>query len=323
MDKDLIPEVSIIMPVYNGSKYVAKAIESILGQTFTNFEFLIIDNASEDNTLEIISSFKDPRIKLIKNPRNLHLIKSLNIGLEISRGKYVARMDHDDISLPRRLEVEHNFLEQHPTVAIVGTWSIIIDGNDTPIKIHKNPTGSNVIKYELLFGNTTTHPSIMMRKDIIIEAKGYDEKWLNTEDYNLYSRVIQSHEIANIPEPLLYYRTHGSSLTGAASSQSIIRENTFRMMKENIQRYFSMTEREYHLVTRVLINRIPDPSISIHDILETLKLYKKIHRAFLDKEGSRLSSEDRRLINQRYRGRRDLMFKKYLIAHYHRLTGKS
>lgn len=320
MDKDLEPQISVIMPVYNGEAYVAEAIESILGQTFTDFEFLVIDNASTDGSATIIKSFNDPRIKVISNPVNLGLIGSLNVGLQAARGKYVARMDHDDIALPERFQKEYDFLETHPEVAIVGTWSRIINSDGVYIKTHRNPLRSNVIKYELLFGNTITHPSIMMRRKEILALGGYDPQWVHTEDYNLYSRAVRKYQLANIGETLLNYRMHGTSLTGSPDSQAIIHGNTKKMIRENISFYLPLSDEDHRLITEVLIARHPNPKLTFHEVLVAHRLHKKIYEAFLLKEGGMLDTQDRHELRGRYTGRRNLLFKKYLVGKYHLIT---
>ena len=322
MDQDLIPAISVIMPVYNGEAYVGKAIESILSQTFTDFEFLIIDNASADRTSEVIAAFKDPRIRIIKNPVNLGLIGSLNVGLQVARGKYVARMDHDDIAYPERFQKEYDFLDAHPEITIVGTWSTLINPEGKEMKDHRNALRSNVIKYELLWGNSLTHPSLLMRRKEIVELGGYDPLWVHTEDFNLYSRAIKKYKLANIPEPLLYYRVHGSSLTGSADSQAIIHENTKKMIRENISYYIPITDEEHRLVTQVLIARLPNPKQQLKDVLAAHSLHKKIYQAFIQKEAPALDSQDRGEVAGRYTARRNLMFKKYLVGKYHLFTKK-
>ncbi len=322
MDKDLVPAISVILPAYNAEAYIKGSIESILAQTFKDFEFIIINNASTDRTVEIVESFKDPRIKLITNPSNLGLIGSLNVGLKAARAKYVARMDHDDIAFPERLQKEYEYLEAHPEIVIVGTWSNIMDSQGSFIRLHRNPILNGVIKYELMFSNSLTHPSIMMRREIILKEGGYDPEWVNTEDYNLYSRIIRKYKLANIPEPLLNYRVHGASLTGESSSQAIMHANTKKMIRNNIGNYFPITDNDENLITQVLIARHPNPKLKLKDVLAASKLYSKIHAAFLQKEKLSLTSEEVQEIQSRYSGRRKLMFKKYLVGKYHLLTRK-
>jgi glycosyltransferase involved in cell wall biosynthesis len=319
MDKPLNPEISIIMPVYNGMPHLPAAIKSLLHQTYRNFELIIINDGSTDNSLDTIRSFSDGRIHIIDNPKNLHLIASLNIGLEAARGPYIARMDQDDISMPDRLQKEFDFLETHPEVVIVGTWSKLIDSEGKEIGIHKNPLRNNLIKYDLLFGNTVTHPSVMMRRKEIMEIGGYDPAWVNTEDYNLYSRVIKKYCIANIGEPLLHYRVHGASLTGLADSQAIIHENTKKMIYENISYYFPLSEEERRLVNEMIVARNPNPNAKLKDVLRARKLHAKIYHAFLAKENSSLDEEDRQELGARYAARNKLMSTKYLVGKYHKL----
>ncbi len=322
MNASLTPAISVILPAYNAEKYIRESLESILSQTFSDFEFIIINNGSTDSTVSIVQSYSDPRIKLINNSENLGLIASLNLGLQAARGKYIARMDHDDISYPTRFEKEHAYLESHPDIVIVGTWSTIIDPSGNVIKIHKNSLRHNVIKYELLFGNSITHPSIMMRRKEILELGGYDPQWINTEDYNLYSRAVKKYELTNLPEPLLYYRVHGGSLTGSPDSQAIIHENTKKMIRKNISYYIPVTDEDHHLITQVLTARHPNPKLKFAHVWTAHQLHKKLYRAFLAKESAMLDKEDRQEIKGRYAARRKLLFTKYLVGKYHLLTRK-
>ncbi len=158
-------KVTILMPVYNGEKYLKEALESILNQTFTNFEFLIINDASTDNSKNIINSFNDHRIKLIENKENLGLTKSLNKGISISQSEYIARMDADDISLPKRLGIQVKFMDKHPEIGAVGTWAKIIgDKNKKHIKTYSN---FEKIKAVSFFKNIIVHPSVRIGRKLI------------------------------------------------------------------------------------------------------------------------------------------------------------
>ncbi len=323
MDKNIVPDISIVMPVYNGLPYLPQAIESILSQTFINFEFIIINDASKDRSLEVIRSYSDPRIKIIDNPKNLHLISSLNIGLRAAQGKYVARMDQDDISFPERLNKQYDFLQSHPDVILVGTWSNIMNSVEKFIKVHKNPLRSNVLKYELMFGNTITHPSIMFRKEAIQNIGGYGVEWINTEDYNLYSRLIRSHKLANIGEPLINYRVHKTSLTNEKSSQVVMHENTKKIIRENISHYITLSDSDHQLITQVLIARHADSKLPLSLMMRAQHLHREIYLSFLQKESAHLDTRDKKEIRVRYIARRNLLFKKYLVGKYHLLTHKN
>lgn len=206
------PKVTVLMPVYNGEKYLREAIDSILDQTFTNFEFIIIDDGSLDNSVEIIKSYQDPRIRLIKNEHNQGLVYSLNLGLSLAQGKYVARMDCDDISLPERLQKQIEFLDKNAEIAVVGTWVKIFNekkGNQTTWQC---PIDSLSIKWNLLFHNPIPHSSVMFRKDIILSNHGYSQEMLDVEDYDLWRRLASKVLLANLPSVLLFYRQHDSNI---------------------------------------------------------------------------------------------------------------
>ncbi|MCP8319033.1 MAG: glycosyltransferase, partial [Candidatus Methylarchaceae archaeon HK01B] len=139
------PKITILMSVYNGEKYLREAIDSILNQTFKDFEFLIINDGSTDRTVEILRSYHDSRIKIITNEKNMGLTKSLNKGLKIARSEYVARMDADDISYPRRLEVQYEYMKKNPDVGIVGSWNDVIDDKGNTIDYRKHSLSSEDI----------------------------------------------------------------------------------------------------------------------------------------------------------------------------------
>lgn len=199
------------MPVYNGEKYLAEAIESILNQTFTDFEFLIINDGSTDNSVEIISSYKDPRIKLVHNDKNLGLIHTLNKGIDLSRGEYIARMDCDDISLPDRLGKQVAFMDSHPYVGISGTWFRHI--GEKGGKSFFLPTEHEHIRCGLLFHTMLAHPSLLMRKKLLLTNNlYYNPAYKNAEDYELLVRAMKFLTLRNIGEILLLYRTHGDQV---------------------------------------------------------------------------------------------------------------
>jgi glycosyltransferase involved in cell wall biosynthesis len=200
------PRVTVLMPGYNGEKYLNDSIESILKQTYTDFELLIIDDASEDNSKKIINSYNDNRIKLISNNVNLGLIKSLNNGLKLARGEYIARMDTDDISHPERLERQVKYLDEHPDIGICGTWV-----QTTGILKHtwRFPIEHDEIRATLFIKNSIAHPSVMMRKDLLIKNHlYYDEHYRHVEDYELWVRSSRLIHLSNIGEVLLNYRLH-------------------------------------------------------------------------------------------------------------------
>ncbi len=204
------PKITVLMPVYNGEEYLRDAIKSILYQTFKDFELLIINDGSSDQSEEIIKSFIDHRIHLIKNERNLGMVDTLNIGIKEARGKYIARMDQDDISLPSRLKKQYDFMENNPEIGISGSWVKKIGKKKNFIS--KYYTEHNELSAYLLFGTPFAHPTIIMRK-AIIEPNNlfYNPEYKNAEDIELWSRAFAVTKITNFPEVLLYYRSHSKS----------------------------------------------------------------------------------------------------------------
>ena len=213
-----IPKISVLMPVYNCELYIKEAIDSILNQTFADFEFLIIDDASSDDTIEIIKSYKDSRIKLIEKAENSGISNSLNLGLSIAKGKYIARMDGDDISLSERFAKQVAFLDANPDVVLCGSALKVI-GTD---KIICYPEHHDSIKLNLLKHNCIIHPSVMLRKCVLDEhCLIYDLKKEPAEDYDLWVRLCSISKLYNLQEVLIYYRIHDSQVSHMRNKQQI------------------------------------------------------------------------------------------------------
>jgi glycosyltransferase involved in cell wall biosynthesis len=205
-----MPKLTVLMTVYNGEAYLRETIASILNQTYKDFRFLIIDNASGDNSREVIRSFRDPRIDLVALPENIGQIAALNKGLALIDTTYVARMDADDISLPRRFERQLAFMESHPFVGVCGTFVITFHGKKE--NRYTWPCQSDDIKVKLLFECTIAHPTVMMRKSFFDKhGLRYNESLGHSEDWELWQRGARCFELANIPEFLLRYRIHGAN----------------------------------------------------------------------------------------------------------------
>lgn len=210
MDK---PMVTVLMSVYNGERFLREAIDSILDQTFTNFEFLIVNDGSTDKSVEIIESYKDTRIRLINNEKNLKLIASLNKGISLARGKYIARMDCDDISMPDRLEKEVNFLESSLDYGLVGTYYTVIDGEGKEQYNVSYPSSNELIKLFLSLNCPLAHGSIMGRTELFKQNLYGSEESYAVEDYELWTRMSKVTKIHNIPEYLFKYRVYGESFS--------------------------------------------------------------------------------------------------------------
>ncbi len=211
--ENILPKISVIMPVYNGEKFLKEAIESILNQTFTDFEFIIINDGSKDNSLNIIKEYaeKDNRIKII-DQKNVGIIKALNNAIKIAKGKYIARMDADDISLAERFEKQINILEKENAV-LCGTFAIAINESGQEIKkmnYIKKSWQEN--KLYLIRGNPFIHPSVMFEKEKIINAGMY-KNYKNIEDYELWTRIVPKYKSINLQEYLFKYRVHDNQIT--------------------------------------------------------------------------------------------------------------
>lgn len=206
------PLLTVLMSVKNGEPYLRETVDSILNQTFRDFEFLIVDNASKDNSREIIRSFNDSRIRLIALPEDIGQVAALNKGLDMIQTPLVARMDADDISMPRRFERQVAFMEKHPEIGVCGTYAVAFEG-EKHIRWQK-PCSPGDVKARLLFGCCLAHPSVMLRKELFdTHQLRYDEEIGFSEDWELWLRASRHFPLANIPEYLLKYRIHTSSVS--------------------------------------------------------------------------------------------------------------
>jgi len=209
------PIVSVLMPVYNNEEYLVDAIDSILTQTFGEFEFIIIDDGSTDGSIEILNRYKnkDPRIKVYLQSQNVGIVEALNKGVKLSTGKYIARMDADDISLPDRLERQLAFLDSNPEVGVLGTNIQLIDAVGEQHETIKFPDSHNQILWSLCFYSPIVHPSALIRRNVILRVGGYRSKYPHAEDYDLWTRLAGETHFANLPQTLLLLRKHISNIT--------------------------------------------------------------------------------------------------------------
>jgi glycosyltransferase involved in cell wall biosynthesis len=209
-----LPAVSVVLPVYNCPRYVGEAIESILGQSYSDFELIMIDDGSTDETPSVLRRYSDLRIRLFRQ-QNQGLAATLNRGIELAKGRYVARQDQDDISYPERLARQVAYLDRHPSCALVGTWADIWRENASTGRQHRHASDNATLQYELLLNNPFVHSSVMIRKAALDAVGSYstDAKRQPPEDFELWSRLARSHEIANIPEVLHVYREVGGSMS--------------------------------------------------------------------------------------------------------------
>jgi len=227
-----MPQISVVMPVYNGSKYIAEAIESVLKQSFDDFEFIIIDDGSNDETLFIIRSFKDRRITVIENEHDF--IDSLNKGINLASGKYIARMDADDIMHIDRLKVQNSIMEEESNITICGSWMIPFGDNMQAGQVIGVLSG--VIEkpmIEMLKGNYLFPPTVMVRKHFLKSTNiQYERDYPYAEDYKLWFEIVKQGAVIYIEsQPLLYYRVSEIQLSNVKSEEQ---KQTVGLIKREI-----------------------------------------------------------------------------------------
>lgn len=236
-----MPKVTVLMSVYNTEEeYLREAIESILNQTYKDFEFLIINDGSTNNAEDVILSYKDNRIRYVLNEQNLRLIASLNKGLDMAQGEYIARFDSDDISRSQRLEKQVKFMDEHPNIGLLGTQY-----ESFPKKrVSDGLTDSKLIKEALLVSsNQMGHPTVMIRTSVLREHRlKYDKDALHVEDYKLWLDMADFTDIANLNDILLDYRRHRGSI---CSNNTINQNLTVQKIMFNAQaKYFGLNNNE-------------------------------------------------------------------------------
>lgn len=269
MDKNVTypPLISVILPVYNTEMFINECIQSILNQTFSNFELIILNDGSTDNTESSILEFQDNRIIYVKNEKNLKLIQTLNLGLSLAKGKYIARIDADDIALPKRFEKQIEFLEKNSEYGIVGSFA------ETFGIEHKKLTfvqEDEDIRYAFLTHNPFVHSSVMIRNQILTENKlGFDLNQLHVEDYALWIKILNFSKGKILPEILIKYRIHESQI-------SVVHNNIQEINTKKIQKKYLISllpeVKDVDLVFDIFHNR----KTTIPSVILFLKILKSI-----------------------------------------------
>jgi len=209
--------VTVLLATYNDEPFLAAAIDSVLAQTFSDFELLVVNDASTDRSREIVESYGDPRVRLLVNETNLGLAASLNRGLEVIASEYVARLDGNDLCFPERLATQVAFLDAHPEVAVIGSQATLINIAGRRVGEVRRPVTELGMRWHRIFGTALVHSSVMFRRAIVWDALGgYDASFRFGEDFDLWDRLAKKHDIRNLGETLVAYRDDPFSLTGAA-----------------------------------------------------------------------------------------------------------
>ncbi|NHC12723.1 glycosyltransferase [Motilibacter deserti] len=212
------PLVSVLLAVYNGERYVAAAVESVLAQTYGRLELIVIDDGSTDGTLAILKGFEDPRVRLVSR-ENRGLVTTLAEAASLARGTYLARMDADDLSRRDRLARQVQFLESHPDVVLVGSDYTLIDEHGSPVHVTSFLAHPHDLKTAQVVGNQFGHGCVLMRADAYAAVGGYDTGLPQAEDMDLWSRLSHVGEVANLPEPLYAYRDNPDGISSTQTDE--------------------------------------------------------------------------------------------------------
>ena len=276
------PRVSVVIGTYNGERFLRPAIQSILNQTFRDFELIAIDDCSTDGTLQILREFKDDRMRIVCNERNLGIAGTFNNGIAAARGEYVALQDHDDISLPTRLECQVAYLDKHAQVGMVGSSCKVMDEAGTLVPHWPVEYDDAKLRWSLLWRCPFFHTTVMVRRRAIEEAGGYssDPKYRFAEDYDLMSRVALRRSVANIPQLLGCWRMHSMSASHlnvsqqAAAVSSISQRNICHLLSRDhidplcwkgVQRFLYHPQGQPLDLTSEEVNRTLDFLTTVHE----------------------------------------------------------
>ena len=250
------PGVTVVICAYNAAAWLRPAVESILQQTYNDFELLIINDGSTDGTREVALSFEDARIRVIDNPRNLGVVAARNRGLELARSELIASQDADDISHPDRLRRQVEFMKTHLRVAVLGTAAQLIDEKERPLPsaVWFKATTPLALRWQIMFDTPCINSSVMMRRSVVWdELRGYDDDFTASEDFELFSRAAVKHDLANLGDVLVKYRVLPSSLTSRRKIDVI--ERVRAVYRDNLMRYLQFeTPPEEWLDTWIRVN---------------------------------------------------------------------
>ncbi len=208
------PRISVVLPAYNAEAYLREAVQSVLDQSYSDFELIVLNDGSTDGTAEILESFNDPRLHVV-HQENLGLALTLNKGIALARGEFIARQDADDVALPERFERQVEYLDLHPSCALLGTGSMILEDRQLTARRHKHPTNNGELQMRLLFDSFFVHSSVMLRRSALSRVGMYptDPERHPPEDFDLWIRMAREFEVANLAEPLVMYRELPNSIS--------------------------------------------------------------------------------------------------------------
>jgi glycosyltransferase involved in cell wall biosynthesis len=295
-----VPLVSVLLAVHDDARYLPSAVESVLRQTVDDLELIVVDDGSTDATPGILSTLTDPRVAVLRNDRQLGLAASLNRGLDRAAGRYVARLDADDVALPNRLELQ---LARMSEVAVLGSAVLDLDEAGRPGRLHRNPLGPRAVRWLSLFSSPFFHPTVLVARDALGDLR-YDPAYLESEDYALWTRLLAKAEGANLAEPLVLKRVHPgqASLRRAELQQSFQRQVALREIEriapelspEEAERAWA-GERDAYLALLAAFERTYGVDAEVHELVDR-RLGKRTPRL--------LARRMRRLVDERAARRR-------------------
>lgn len=280
----MTPLLTVLMPVYNTAPYLAEAMLSILSQSYRDFEFLIIDNGSTDASPEIIRSFKDSRIRVVRLDKNVGPPPALNFGLREIKTKYIARMDADDVSLPNRLSAQVAFLEKHPEFVLVGSQYRTVNATGRVSSALALPTTLNNIRWKLMFNAPFVHSAVVLRTEIIKALDGYNECFRYAADFDLWSRLVRNnYKVANLSKVYVLNRKHGAQDGAVAGIQKLLDEAA-EVCATNIEHFtdLKVSKEEVLSLQNLLTRQVECP---LEQLPVALRLFKRLGRQFKGRRG--------------------------------------
>lgn len=274
-----MPEISVIMTVHNGMPFVREAVESVLGQTFDDFEFIIVDNASADQTQSLLERYraKDSRIRLFLERSDLGQTMALNKAVEHAKGRYLARMDADDVSLPDRLAVQRAFMRSHPQAGAVGSWHEEMTPSGRSLKVMRYPAAFEEIQFHLVSdGNLTrrcfSHPTAFLSKEAFQNVGGYNERFRYAQDYDLWTRMARSYEIHNVARVLLRYRA--SPHSSSQRNRPAMEEELNQIVSSHIRAAWpDIPDEKADILRAMLRNQAPPPKARARDVFDSFDVF--------------------------------------------------
>lgn len=272
--------ISIALPVYNGEKYIAECLDSLLAQTYEDFEIILIDDCSTDDTAQIVAGYDDTRIRYYKNEKNLGIVHTLNKAFGLCRGEYIARMDADDIAMPQRLEKQLELMERNPELGIVSVWFQMFGDVDCSVHYAVEP---KEIACRLLFSLQLLHPGWLMRRRLVDEGLAYREEYRYAEDWDFLVRAARTVGLGNVPRELMRYRINPGQLSNVynapqqAAANRVARDQLEYLGMELTDEQFALYRRAFGRREELLSGQEMDKLLQILRTMEQANGQKRVY----------------------------------------------